>query len=68
MLMASTSAAMNYSTVLELDKALQIHLQNYQMMTNRWQKPPDVYSVRREEIKRNIYVTHRWRHARRTAN
>lgn len=50
MLMAFTSAAMNYSTVSELDKAYKYIAQKLSDDDELLAKATDVYSVRREEL------------------
>ncbi|EEU9836009.1 recombinase RecT [Escherichia coli] len=50
MLMAFTSAAMNYSTVSELDKAYKYIAQKLSDDDELLEKATDVYSVRREEL------------------
>lgn len=50
MLMAFTSAAMNYSTVSELDKAYKYIAQKLSDDDELLSKATDVYSVRREEL------------------
>ncbi|EHE5515958.1 recombinase RecT [Escherichia coli] len=50
MLMAFTSAAMNYSTVSELDKAYKYIVQKLSDDDELLAKATDVYSVRREEL------------------
>ncbi|EJQ5639606.1 recombinase RecT [Escherichia coli] len=50
MLMAFTSAAMNYSTVFELDKAYKYIAQKLSDDDELLAKATDVYSVRREEL------------------
>ncbi|EJK9587819.1 recombinase RecT [Escherichia coli] len=50
MLMAFTSAAMNYSTVSELDKAYKYTAQKLSDDDELLAKATDVYSVRREEL------------------
>ncbi|WP_096169069.1 RecT family recombinase [Escherichia coli] len=50
MLMAFTSAAMNYSTVSELDKAYKYIAQKLSDDDEQLAKATDVYSVRREEL------------------
>ncbi len=50
MLMAFTSAAMNYSTVSELDKAYKYIAQKLSDEDELLAKATDVYSVRREEL------------------
>ena len=48
--MAFTSAAMNYSTVFELDKAYKYIAQKLSDDDELLAKATDVYSVRREEL------------------
>ena len=58
MLMAFTSAAIDYNYCLELDKAYKIPLRKtFEMMTNCWQNTATFTARSSGKNRRNIYVT-----------